>query len=353
VTAGALHQVLPSVAAALGVREYANHLDLPVAPRYVVVLIDGLGWMQLAEFIEFAPFLGAHLGEPLIADFPTTTAVGLASLGTGLSPGEHGFVGASFWVPELNGLINPLHWPTDVSAQSVQPAPTLFERLADAGHPCGLVGSAQYADSGLTRAVLRGASYHAAEDDDALVSRTEHLETPCTYVYWSPLDRVGHGRGVGTPAWLSELRRVDDVIQRLRNACHDAVIIVTADHGMINAERRFGLDDHPLLSSNIKAIAGEPRARHIYLTDPDDERTLAVWRDVLGDHADVYDRASALALFGQVSDDYVDRIGDIIALPKPGCVLVSKIDARLGALPGQHGGVTDEERMIPGIVLLT
>ena len=46
-----------------------------------------------------------------------------------------------------------------VVPEEVQPLPTVFERAASAGFAVSVVSKAQFADSGLTRAALRGARY--------------------------------------------------------------------------------------------------------------------------------------------------------------------------------------------------
>ena len=346
-----LHQVLPSVAARLGLPDQHDHIDLPATERYIVVLIDGLGYHALERFGEEAPFLAAQAGSPLIADFPTTTPVGLAALGTGVPTGEHGIVGASFWLPEIDAVLSPLHWPQDVSPHLVQPESTMFERLARSGVPSVSIGSGQYAISGLTRAVLRGAQYVAAESSMEILQHVQQHDAPCTYIYWSALDRVGHAHGIASPQWHAALRDVDALVRGIHAACPKAAILVTADHGMVNIDQRFALDADPNLGVNVKAIAGEPRMRHVYLQDPTDTRTIDVWQTVLSPYADVLDKSTAITTFDWTSDVAVERMGDLMCLAKPGWLLSSQTDARVSRLPGQHGGLTDDERLIPGIVL--
>lgn len=348
-----LHDVMPSVGARLGLPDLIDTLGLPDAQRYIVLLVDGLGWINLMDYAQHAPFLAAHADAPLTADFPTTTSVGLAALGTGLATGQHGIVGASFWLPETESIFAPLHWPDSVPAHQVQPEPTIFERLVHVGVPSGYVASAQYRDTGLTRATLRGAVFRAAEQGAALVHETAAHEWPCTFVYWSELDRIGHGRGVGSSRWIAELERVDALARDLHRACPHAVLLVTADHGMVNAAQRFDLNDQAILSSNVRAVAGEPRMRHVYLTDPTDERTLATWQEIVGPYADVRSKAAAQELFGPTTPDSLDRIGDLVCVANPGWLLTCRFDARLGKLPGQHGGTTEEESLIPGLVIAT
>ena len=80
-----LGDVLPAVAAALGVDAGfpAVGLELPPAPSYVVMLVDGLGHELLAEHRAQAPYLHSLLGEePATCGVPSTTATSPTSPGT-------------------------------------------------------------------------------------------------------------------------------------------------------------------------------------------------------------------------------------------------------------------------------
>jgi hypothetical protein len=71
-------------------------LPLPTGTRGVEVLvIDGLGRANLDRHRHLAPTLAAAPGPTIDAPFPSTTAVSLTSIGTGLAPGEHGLTGYS------------------------------------------------------------------------------------------------------------------------------------------------------------------------------------------------------------------------------------------------------------------
>ena len=85
---------------------------------------------------------------------------GLAAVGTGCRSGQHGMVGLTFRLPG-SGVLNALRWrPGDEPIpERVQPLPTAFERADAAGVSVRVVSAAQFAGSGLTRAVLRGGRY--------------------------------------------------------------------------------------------------------------------------------------------------------------------------------------------------
>ena len=70
-----------------------------------MVLVDGLGWNLLRRAAREAPYLASLLGDarPITVGVPSTTVTSLASLGTGLAPGQHGMVGYTCRVPVHRG----------------------------------------------------------------------------------------------------------------------------------------------------------------------------------------------------------------------------------------------------------
>lgn len=73
----------------------ANRLGLPPTESAVVLLVDGLGASALKARAGHARTLAGALSARSIIDagFPTTTAAALATLTTGVSPGQHGQIG--------------------------------------------------------------------------------------------------------------------------------------------------------------------------------------------------------------------------------------------------------------------
>ena len=354
-----LADVARSAAAALGVPGLTDVLGLGPARQAVVCLVDGLGWTALQRHAELAPRLHALAGGPIGAVFPTTTPVGLGSLGTGLLPGAHGLVGAAFVYPETGQVLSPLQWGSHPTPVAVQPEPTVFEQAARAGVRVTTVSPGAYRESGLTRAVLRGADYVAAEDvDDRVAAARAALQVPgpgLLYVYWSEVDRIGHEFGVDSPQWRAALARADDLVGRLVDALPPgAVLVVTADHGMVDCpdERRIDLDADPRLRADVVRVAGEPRARHVYTRPGAGADVAATWREVLGPAVQVLTRADLVeqGWFGAVDPALEERIGDVMAIARSDVMLASSVDRTVSGLRGQHGAVTPDELLIPALV---
>ena len=358
-----LSQVVPALAAGLGVglpgaREVGPELECPDIQHAFVCLIDGLGEALLDAHGPDAPFLASGRRAAIDTVFPTTTPAALASFGMGQLPGAHGLVGASFLLPETGRVLAPLSWGEDPSPLAVQPEPTMFERLADAGVDVRTVSAAAYAQSGLTRSVLRGSTYLPAESIDdrlrALAAMDWGPGPSFTYVYWPDLDRTGHEHGCGSPQWRARLRDADRLVRGIVERMPPrAALIVTADHGMVNCpeQDRILLDTEPSLLADVELIAGEPRARHVYVRAGAAADVARRWAERLGGVASVYTREQLVdsGLLGVVEEFAAERVGDVVAVCDGTASLASSVDPRVSSLLGQHGALTLEELRVPAI----
>lgn len=346
-----------AAAAALGVRGFSDRIGLGSPHQVVVCLIDGLGWQSLQRQRKVAPFLAQMSGRSIAASFPTTTPVGLASLGTGLLAGEHGIVGASFELPDTGEVLAPLQWGHHPNPVAVQPEATIFEQVSRAGIRVTTLSPASYENSGLTRSVLRGAVYEGTEDAAARIATLRRIldegSASLTYVYWGELDRVGHEHGVESPEWVAALARADALVAGLCAVLvPGAALVVTSDHGMVNCPERIVLDSDPRFRVGVRRWAGEPRVRHVYCEEGAAQDVERRWRDLLGTAADVLTREQIIdsGWLGPVSADLVDRIGDVVAVAHDHVMLASRVDATVSGLRGQHGGMTPDEVLIPALV---
>ncbi len=366
-TAGSLADVLPSAAAVLDVPGSRDVLGLSAGAvgrgwrKVVVLLVDGLGWNLLLANLDAAPFLAGLVSEgaePVSVGFPSTTATSMASFGTGATAGRHGLVGYTFALPGHDGLLNALRWDSTADPLDVQPVPTVFERAADAGVDVSHVALRSFEGSGLTRAALRGAAYPGADTlGEAVQVTAQALARPgrsLVYVYTGDLDNVGHIRGCGSDGWRAQLEHVDLFVAQLHRALPpDGLLLVTADHGMVDVgpADRVDFDNEPLLSAGVRLLGGEPRARHVYARPGAAADVLSAWRERLGGSVLVLSRDEAVAdgWFGaDVALEVLPRIGDVVVAPTgPTAVVATRQHPREARLVGYHGSTTPDEVLVP------
>lgn len=357
-----LGDVLPAVATALGVDVgfHETTLRLPEASSYVVMLVDGLGLELLQRHPRDAPFLNSLVGESGTAGVPSTTATSLSSLGTALTPGQHGLVGFTSRVPGTDRLLNALFWDDRVDPLEWQPHATAFDRLAAAGVHTTVVNKRAFAGSGLTRSSQRGGRYVPADDVTERIAAAVHASTDrpsVTYLYDSDLDSTGHKHGVDSVQWRGRLAMVDDQAEELRESLPDDVrVLFVADHGMVDAladDDRIDIDAVPGLRDGVALVGGEARFRQLYCHVGAADDVAAAWAAWLRDRAEVLTREQAIARgwFGAVDERVLPRIGDVVVAARGNTALFSSVDFGYEmSLVGLHGSLTPEEMHIPILV---
>jgi predicted AlkP superfamily pyrophosphatase or phosphodiesterase len=361
-SSASLSDLTPGIGAHLGVPGYLEDpLRLPSSQRYVIVLIDGLGFHLVRRAVREAPYLSSLLGDAaaITSGVPSTTVTSVTSLGTGLVPGQHGMVGYSSRVPGTGEILNALTWESPVDPRAYQSKPTFFEQARDAGVAVSSVAIERFRGSGLTEAALRGADFigfaHEHQEDrriELIVAAAARGERSLVYAYERELDHTGHALGCESPQWRSHLSRIDAMCERLRDALPDDVrLIITGDHGMVDVPKSGQIiaEGEPELMAGVSALAGEGRFRQVYVDRDDPSRVAARWQDRLGERAWVRTRDEAIedGWFGPVDDDLRDRYGHVLVAMRDRWAVMTRQFPRELELVGMHGSLTPAEMMIP------
>ncbi len=126
----------------------------------------------------------------------------------------------------------------------------------------------------------------------------------------------------------------------------------------VPAHRQVLLGAGDLLLDEVDLVAGEPRLLQLYTTQGEAaaERIAARWRDSEGERSWVMTRREAVAagLYGpRVDAEVLPRIGDVLVAAR---AAIAYYDDRLAdkksqRMIGQHGSLTDQERIVPLIRL--
>ena len=360
-----LGELMPSIGAHLDVPGYTEDaFGLPHSARYVVVLIDGLGWNLLRRAVMAAPFLASLLGgaQPITSAVPSTTVTSLGSLGTGQPPGQHGLVGYTSRVPSTGEILNALTWESDLVPTVYQSKPTFFERAARTGIAVTTVALARFQGTGLTEAALRGAAFVPFSDESAEELRIALIaeaalrgERSVVYAYERELDHFGHVHGCGSANWLQQLARIDAMCERLRVALPPQVtLIITGDHGMVDipSDQRIVAEDDPALMAGLSALAGEGRFRQLYVDHEPARRVADRWRDRIGDLAWVRTRDEAIdeGWFAAIDDQLRERWGHVLVALRGDWAVMTSAFPREYTLIGMHGSLTPAEMLVPLLV---
>lgn len=332
--------------------------------RHVLLMvIDGLGDAMLDE--ATTPTLLAHRVATLSSTFPTTTAAGITCFLTGHPPARHGLTGWYVYVDSIETVLavlpghargdGPGYSDLPDSPRHVLGLDPLFERLAV---PCACVSPAAIADSPFNRSVTGAARAYVYEDLPGFFTETRRAvleSTGYTYAYWAELDRLGHLHGASSDEQRLHLTELDAGVARLLDelAGSDTLILLTADHGMINAPGRIDLNAHPDIAACLRLpLCGEPRVAFAYVHDDCRERFAERVTERFGHCMTLTDSRDLLAggWFGPgpAHPALHGRVGDFTLLMHDGWMIVDPLpDEHPPRMVGVHGGLSAAERRVP------
>jgi predicted AlkP superfamily pyrophosphatase or phosphodiesterase len=364
--AGSLTEVLESCLSAVGVSGPANRLDVPVASSLILVVVDGLGALNLERARGHARFMcdERHASRVIETVFPSTTASALTSLMTGEHPIRHGIVGYRIRDPESGAVFNQLN-ELEKAPHGWMRTPPLAKQLGTAADVV-VVGQSKFENSALSDVIYDGARYVPAESLDERFRVARELSAHdgrVVVVYVSELDSLAHKHGVGSSAWTDALEKLDDATKRAHSELPAGVrVAITADHGVVDVESAAqSVFTEPHLTNHVSEIGGEPRCLQLYVTDESHIPALVDrWRDYVEDRAEVLTRHEAVSrgLFGSQLKrdvgDVLERLGDVIVLATSNTVFYDgdAVNKAPRKMIGQHGARSDVEMRIPFIVLV-
>jgi hypothetical protein len=348
----------------------------------IVIILDAVGYSHFQRLVDDEDTVFSQLAcqgtfVPLTSVFPSTTMAAMSSLWSGRTPGDHGFLGRSLFLPELGVLADMirltlasygrpgalLEWgwvPEEFLA-----VPDLAQRLEEQGVSTVAHLYAAFVGSGLARLFLRNVSTvigyvgHSDMWANLRESLAQQPEQPkFVNVYWSATDDIAHTYGPEDERCQAALRQIarsfDEVFwARLPDAARQGtVLIVTSDHGQVETppERAVHLSDHPALQQMLLLPpAAEPRASWLYVRRGQAEPLRAYVDEHLADRFLLLDmdRAVAAGLFGRTDlpDESRVRLGDMLLLARDDSRLIP--EGKSAEDRGEHGGLRPEEMLVP------
>lgn len=370
-----LSSILPALSASIGspictqIHKNPDSLrDLfgfPKVKSAVVVLVDGLGYWNLAIRKGHAPYLRALLNNsanqrPITTCVPSTTVAAMATFGTGTCPGLTAMTGYTQKNHKTGALSQLIQFRDAPNPLDLQRQPTIFESLSSLGVRANHVSLSKFENSPLTQAAFRGAKFISGTTARArIMNAANSTKTPgLTYLYLRDIDKVGHNYGWESENWVSIFEQIDSQLNLLRKNCQKGtLIVITADHGMIesNPDLKIDIAKDSRLTKGVKLVGGEPRSVMLYAEDGENPEDIALrWTNALQDKALVRTKEQAVkdGVFGEVSSLALSVIGDVLVQAKSSVTIVdSRIETEKAMnLPSVHGSMSAMEMDIPCLV---
>ena len=319
----------------------------------VLMLFDGLSIDALYYHLSESSFSRRHIVATLSSVFPSTTTAATTSIVSGLEPCEHGWIGWTLHFQELNKsidiFINRVQFTKEPAGETSVvkkqfPYIPVIEQITQTGNAIGRCVSPF--DDVIVKNI------------DELFSQTRRLmeedKRHYIYAYWPEPDHLMHENGCRHEKVQQVIADIDKRLETFaRQISPDDLVLITADHGLVDGIPEF-FEDYPELNTMLRvAPSVEPRATALYIKEEYKMIFPETFKAAFGDHYLLMNQKEALesGLFGEGKHraELPSLIGDYFAIALGPYALYQKHDHC--NLIGMHAGLTQAEMNVPLIVI--
>lgn len=336
-------------------RQTLHLLDSYLEKEYeniVVILLDGMGNSIIDHNLDKDGFFQTHLAGTYSSVFPPTTVAATTSIMSGLDPCEHGWLGWDCYYPQIDKNVTVfLNLETGTENQAAE--------YNVAWKFCGYENIVSQINA------AGGKAYNVAPFiepfPDSFEKICARIKSLCgtsgkkyIYAYWNEPDGTMHREGCYGQEAKHVLRQLEKQVQQLSEKLKNTLIIVTADHGHIDS-KGVTLTDYPrIMECLVRLPSIEPRALNLFVKEDKKEQFEHEFRNELGDKFLLWTKQEVLDahLFGAGKEhtSFRDMLGDYLAIAVDDLSIYNTREEAEHFI-GVHAGLTEDEMMIPLIII--
>lgn len=364
---------IPSVIASIeqyyGIRRGSEPLDClkPYMSRkyknIVLLIFDGMGSRVLENTLDGSEFLLSRRISDITTVYPPTTVAAMTSWYSGASPNEHGWLGWSLFFKELCRCID-IFPKTDSFTREpcmpldyhkmIMPYESLMERIYNKNKEIRL-------HSVFSKGCLPFENYSRFTSADNIDDFCRTIRQQCMisgekfiFGYWTQPDEILHSMGCTDNISAGCIRDISVHMERLSRDLDDTLLIISADHGMIDIDEEIYINTLPEINEClVMPPSMEARAMAFFVKNNMCREFESRFRKRFGSDFLLMTRAEVLKkglLGGGVTHAKTsDFLGDYLAVAVGRKILrYNTMNGRMNRrMYAHHAGLTEDEMLIP------
>jgi len=345
--------------------EKESSLALTDSENIVLLIVDGLGFNYLKEKGSNT-LMAKHLKDELTSVFLPSTGSAISTFLTGLAPQQHAITGWFVHLPEYGIVTRFLPFTTVLDWNVLG---TKISNVIDATPITSSTEREQFVildneiiDSVYTRYMSGDATRLGYSDMGEFFGQIRKggissTKKSYTHAYWPQLDSVAHILGMESEAASEHLHAFDTALRNFVEEIEgtDTTLLITADHGFNDAspENTIYTRDHPRMMECLTLpLCGDTRTAFCYVRPSkvfDFERYVS---DNLQEYCMIRKSQDLIedGWFGlfDPSPRLAGRVGDYTLLFKENHAILNCFPgSEPPTMQGHHGGVTEDEMIVP------
>lgn len=375
---GSIVNLMSTILQALGdetnYHQPLNDLDTDLLKRstnIVLLVLDGLGYHYLCDRGEQS-VLHQQLYGKMTSVFPSTTATAISTFMTGLAPQQHGITGWFTYFDELQSIVTVLpckfrstrqNKDININPESLYGHIPFFDLLTVDSFvvtPENIAYS-EYSLAHRGKATIKPYGSLAECFNSTVDIINSSQQRKYIYTYWPEFDGMAHQKGVASQDVADHFADIDVAFASFLHSIKgtNTLVIATADHGIIDSGPEYcvEIEKYPELQGMLAMpLSGERRMAYCYVKPNRKDEFTSFINDNFSGQIDLLESQQMLAenYFGLGEPHLLlhKRIGDfILSMKGNGTIMDTLPQEKRFYHIGTHGGLTEQEMMVPLIVV--
>lgn len=322
----------------------------------VVMIFDGLGSTIMEKHLNKNSFLYAHKRDDISSVFPPTTTAATISMQTGHTPIEHGWLGWTLYFHEIDKNVNIF---TNIIAGTKDKQAADFNVALKYLPYENIFTQIMAADSAVNAECIAPFMPHPVKSVREICETVQNIcmndRRNFLLTYWNEPDGAMHKFGTESKEAHDIILDIDGKIVELSEQLTDSLIIVTADHGLIDVDFKFIVDYPSILECLVRPQSIESRAANFFVKEDKKIQFEEEFKKYFGSDYLLFTREQVLErkLFGDgiPHKKALECLGDFLAISTGKISIDHERPAYRDVHKAQHAGLTAEEMTVPLIII--
>ncbi|MGL4336847.1 MAG: alkaline phosphatase family protein [Turicibacter sp.] len=345
-------------------------VDEALAKKYkniVFMVFDGMGVDMLQKNLASTNFLNKHMVCDVTSVYPSTTTAAMTSYYAGVSPNEHGWLGWSLYFKEygrcIDAFLNTDSYSGellegDYASYSMMPYTMILDTIEEVTEN-KIATYMMQPNYLMYRGKGRNVGVASVEDiSKNVVELCRQEDEKFIFVYWNDPDKTMHSTGCYSKETKSVVKQINDEIAKMSECLDDTLVIISADHGLIDIEETIALNEIEELDECFTMPPFIEKRGMSFFIKPEMKELFKIRFEkrfskdfILLTKEEVFDKE----LLGKGISHHKtkDFIGDYLACGITNKMIdyVPRTSKGKLEIPAMHAGLTFEEMVVPIIMI--
>ena len=324
----------------------------------ILMIIDGMGVNVVEKLLPENSFLRQHIVTNISSVYPPTTAAATIAYHSGLPPIASGWLGWMCYFPQYDKIIEVFRNKEFYSGKDVLEPPVseafikyepIYSKITKANP------DVEYHH--IFPDFEEGGCHSFDEECERIIKESHQSPKKKIFsVYWTEPDSSIHRHGVESEKARNIMADINNNLEKLYDQMKDMVVIISADHGIIDIQR-IPLNDYPdLCDTLLRPPSLESRFVNFFIKPGKQAVFEKLFHHYFGEDFILYSKKEFLAsgILGTgdkhpLVDEFLGEY-QALAIGKR-CLVYSTGELAPKLFKAEHAGMTPAELTVPLIVL--